>query len=48
MTKWNVCYDWDRRRWIANREWHTMAFPTWDLAFRYAYLHAVAAIHEVP
>lgn len=48
MTKWNVSKDFDGRRWVANRGWHTMKFPTWDEAFNYAYLHAVAAIHEVP
>lgn len=46
MTRWTVYKG--EHHWVAVREWHAMPFATWDEAFRYAYLHAVAAIHEVP
>lgn len=48
MVKWNVSYDWGTRQWVANREWHTEEFDDWAEAFHYAYIHAVASIHEVP
>lgn len=46
MTKW--CVYKGNQRWVARRDWHVAVFPTWEAAFRYAYRHAVAAIHEVP
>jgi hypothetical protein len=45
---WTVCKDFDGKRWVAQRGWHTEKFPTWEEAFAFAYRKATAAIHEVP